>query len=177
MSGEQIALFETEGASAPAPLPEPKAQGTRTIEVEVVKGMCTYSFKGCACQYEGAASSCDKTLASCEALGNTDRFPKHLRKTKTIQTSEKPIWYPEPTHIKPTDPQVRDSVQEPRLSAQSVAILERLKIGPATNKELAGIALNYRARISDLRAAGYVIELADYKDETGAGLYELRRRA
>lgn len=36
-------------------------------------------------------------------------------------------------------------------------ILNRLKIGPATNVELAKISLKYTGRISDLRKVGYKI--------------------
>lgn len=39
----------------------------------------------------------------------------------------------------------------PRLARQNTAILNRLREGPATNRQLAEIALNYRARISELR--------------------------
>ena len=56
--------------------------------------------------------------------------------------------------IPPRDPSV-PAAAAPRLSAQSLAILERLRRGRATNAELAGIALKYTSRTSDLRAAGY----------------------
>ena len=42
-------------------------------------------------------------------------------------------------------------------SPQNMIILGRLQCGPATNRELAGLALNYRARISDLRVLGFDI--------------------
>lgn len=45
-----------------------------------------------------------------------------------------------------------------RLSAQCRAILARLERGAATNAELAGMALKYTSRVSDLRAVGYVID-------------------
>jgi hypothetical protein len=45
----------------------------------------------------------------------------------------------------------------PRLAGQNLAVLARLQRGPATNQELAAISLKYTSRISDLRAAGYVI--------------------
>lgn len=45
-----------------------------------------------------------------------------------------------------------------RLRGQNLAILERLRLGPATNVELAAISLKYTARISDIRSAGYSIE-------------------
>lgn len=44
-----------------------------------------------------------------------------------------------------------------RLSGQNAAVLARLRQGPATNAELAGISLKYTSRISDLRDAGFVI--------------------
>ena len=45
----------------------------------------------------------------------------------------------------------------PRLTGQNGAILERLRSGPATNQELAGISLKYTSRVSDLRKAGYTV--------------------
>lgn len=39
-----------------------------------------------------------------------------------------------------------------RLAGQNQAILERLRRGPATNKELAAISLKYTSRISEVRA-------------------------
>lgn len=45
----------------------------------------------------------------------------------------------------------------PRLAAQTAAIVERLRHGPARNTELAAFALKYTSRISDARLAGYVI--------------------
>jgi hypothetical protein len=44
-----------------------------------------------------------------------------------------------------------------RLSRQCRLILARLRAGPATNAELAQIALKYTSRISDIRDNGYVI--------------------
>ncbi len=44
-----------------------------------------------------------------------------------------------------------------RFNEQAVAVLARLQAGPATALELAAVALNYRARISELRA-GWVID-------------------
>lgn len=44
-----------------------------------------------------------------------------------------------------------------RLNGQCQAILARLKQGPATNSELAGLALKYTSRVSDLKRAGYQI--------------------
>jgi len=44
-----------------------------------------------------------------------------------------------------------------RLNKQCQAILSRLREGPATNRELANIALKYTSRVSDLRDAGHTI--------------------
>lgn len=60
--------------------------------------------------------------------------------------------------INPIDPNVNPH-DRPRLSTQAQAILDRLRSGPATNKELAQIALKYTSRISDCRAAGHKIEV------------------
>lgn len=57
----------------------------------------------------------------------------------------------------PTDPNVMPG-DEPRLTGQNAAILERLKAGPATNAQLARLSLKYTSRISDLRKHGYDIE-------------------
>lgn len=46
-----------------------------------------------------------------------------------------------------------------RWNAQADRILQRLLRGPASNSELAAIALSYTRRITDLREAGYAIEL------------------
>lgn len=58
--------------------------------------------------------------------------------------------------LHPRDPHV---VQEerPRLTGQNAAILARLQQGPATNVELAAVALKYTSRLSDVRAAGHRI--------------------
>ena len=72
----------------------------------------------------------------------------------------------------PSDPHVHpDAV--PRLAGQNAAILERLRAGPATNRELAGMALNYRARISDLRALGHEILCVDQDHKSGLAFYRL----
>ena len=60
-----------------------------------------------------------------------------------------------------------------RLSKQCRLILERLRDGNATNRELSDIALKYTSRISDLRAAGYTIEIAERDYETGLTVYRL----
>lgn len=62
----------------------------------------------------------------------------------------------------------------PRLSDQCRAILARLKEGPATNRELAAYALKYSGRISDLRKAGYCVEVVSHDHKTGLVTYRLR---
>ncbi len=63
-----------------------------------------------------------------------------------------------------------------RLGGQCAAILARLREGPATNRELANISLKYTGRLSDLRAAGYVIECVKQDHETGLTFYKLVER-
>lgn len=79
-----------------------------------------------------------------------------------------------PRKIAPRDTHVVKE-ERPRLTGQNAAILERLKRGPATNRELAAIALKYTSRLSDLRAAGYDVVVVDRDRVTGMTMYELRR--
>jgi hypothetical protein len=87
-----------------------------------------------------------------------------------------PAKQPFPGHetrtVVPCDPTVKP-VEAKRLSKQCQAILDRLKQGAATNVGLAEIALKYTSRISDLRAAGYDIQVIDRCHETGSVLYAL----
>jgi hypothetical protein len=77
-----------------------------------------------------------------------------------------------PPVLRPTDPNVRPH-DVPRLSRQCRLILERLRQGRASNVELAGIALKYTGRISDLRQHGYnVVCVVD--EGNGVNWYELR---
>lgn len=64
-------------------------------------------------------------------------------------------------------------VMRPRLSQQCERILDRLRQGPATNRELAALALKYTGRISDLKAAGYRIECFEQDKLTGLTKYRL----
>lgn len=48
-----------------------------------------------------------------------------------------------------------------RFTRQKRAILERLASGPVTNRELAGIALNYTARLSEMADKGVVYRTED----------------
>lgn len=68
------------------------------------------------------------------------------------------------------------SEEAPRLSKQCAAILTRLQQGPATNRELAEMSLKYTSRISDLRAAGYEVEVTSRDHATGLNIYELVQR-
>ena len=61
-----------------------------------------------------------------------------------------------------------------RVSRQCGAILKRLKEGPATNRVLNNIALNYTGRISELRNAGHVVECFDHDRDTGLTRYRLK---
>ena len=70
-----------------------------------------------------------------------------------------------------TDPNV-EVADRPRLAGQNKRILERLKLGPATNRELAAMALKYTSRISDLRDAGYNIRVIE-KLNNGINWYKL----
>lgn len=73
--------------------------------------------------------------------------------------------------IEPCDPGVRPG-DRPRLSRQCEEILDALRGGPKLNVELAAISLKYSGRISDCRAAGYVI-VAEHMDG-GLWKYTLR---
>jgi hypothetical protein len=68
---------------------------------------------------------------------------------------------------------VTHPVERKRLSAQGQRILARLQSGTATNFELSGIGLNYRARISELRQAGYPVRVKDRNFTTGVTVYIL----
>lgn len=73
--------------------------------------------------------------------------------------------------LPPTDPHVNSLADVERLTGQNLAILQRLRNGPATNGELAAIALKYTSRISDLRKHGVKIEAK--REEHGIVTYRL----
>lgn len=75
--------------------------------------------------------------------------------------------------VPPCDPNVTEPVERRRLGGQNLAILRRLREGPATNVELATIALKYTGRASDLRARGCVIDCAEDR-RTGISTYTLK---
>ncbi len=73
--------------------------------------------------------------------------------------------------LPPTDPQVSTVEAVVRFARQNDVILERLQKGPAENYELAALAINYRARISDLRQHGFTIKLE--RKGGGRNIYHL----
>jgi hypothetical protein len=74
--------------------------------------------------------------------------------------------------ILPRDTHVVEPAEVNRLATQNEQILARLKRGPATNVELAGISLKYTSRISDLREAGYAIPPPE-RVKGGVTIYKL----
>lgn len=78
-------------------------------------------------------------------------------------------------YIGVSDSHVTEPAEINRLASQNDRILARLKRGPATARELAGISLNYRARISDARKAGYAIA-CDYHRNGGLSIYRLETK-
>lgn len=65
--------------------------------------------------------------------------------------------------------------QQARLGGQCLAIVERLKQGPATNDELSVISRKYTSRISDLRKMNYDVQLVSHYRATGLTVYELKQ--
>lgn len=63
--------------------------------------------------------------------------------------------------------------EQQRLSGQCSRILQRLKEGPVSNAELSTMALKYTSRISDLRAAGYAVEVVSHDRTSGYVTYRL----
>lgn len=81
----------------------------------------------------------------------------------------------QPIHLQPhtlsrtSDPSTshaaaKEIVESGRGENQCDAILDLLRLRPATAKELVALAINYRARVSNLRQAGYRIECRECKD-------------
>lgn len=73
--------------------------------------------------------------------------------------------------ILPDDTHVTEPSEVRRLAAQNMRVLARLRSGPATNVELAKIALKYTSRVSALRKAGYVIQCK--RHPRGLSIYTL----
>jgi hypothetical protein len=72
----------------------------------------------------------------------------------------------------PPNPTVPDEAR-PRVSRQCREILERLREGPATNKELAAKSLKYTSRLSEIREAGYTVRCVAVDIKNGVYRYEL----
>lgn len=72
-------------------------------------------------------------------------------------------------------PHFADADDTPRLTGQNAQVLDRLRNGPATNRELAAISLKYTGRISDVRdylkPRGYTIVCR--KGSGGLNTYEI----
>jgi hypothetical protein len=83
------------------------------------------------------------------------------------------LFDPQPT-LSPRDPNT-DPQDEQRLTGQNKLVLDALKDGPKTNQQLAFFSLKYTSRISDLRAAGYVVECE--RLQGGLTLYRLKGTA
>lgn len=67
-----------------------------------------------------------------------------------------------------------DAREAPRLSRQCLAILDRLRLGRVSNDELSRIARKYTGRISEIRQAGYPVEVVERHWDTGLVWYALR---
>ena len=74
--------------------------------------------------------------------------------------------------VQPVDPHLT-AAEKPRLSRQAALILERLRQGSATNRQLMDIALRYGGRVHDLRRAGYTIEIDGVGSADGVTTYRL----
>lgn len=84
-------------------------------------------------------------------------------------TPETPGAYGRAIHHNPTV----DDRDKARLSRQCLAILARLREGPATNADLSRIALRFGARLDEIRQAGF--EIATERGEGGIYTYTLTR--
>jgi hypothetical protein len=76
----------------------------------------------------------------------------------------------------PVIPSRAPCADRPRLSRQNAVILARLQQGPVSNRELSGLSLNYKARISELRQAGYPVACFNRNHATGHSMYRLGER-
>ncbi len=74
--------------------------------------------------------------------------------------------------IPASDPNVPPEAKA-RLSKQCRSILERLRVGPATNAELSAIGLKYCNRIQEIREAGHVVTCLRNENRTGLTRYRL----
>lgn len=81
-------------------------------------------------------------------------------------------WAPPVERLPLPDPRIVREAR-PRLHLQSIAILARLKEGPATNGELGKLAQRFGARVMELRDAGHVIHQEYVSQSRGVYRYEL----
>lgn len=86
-----------------------------------------------------------------------------------------PTLWDRPPVSRSTDPKTSHLAEQhlnrARRGSQKQNILDRLRGGPATNVELAGICLKYTGRISDLRKDGYDVVCEVRAD--GVSVYRL----
>lgn len=66
-----------------------------------------------------------------------------------------------------------EQVEKFRLSRQCQAILTRLQAGRASNRELSQLALKYTGRISELREAGWNVQMVEEDRASGLNWYAL----
>ncbi len=104
-------------------------------------------------------------------MGKEDVFDFAKDPLKSWQKGPPPI-------ARRTDPQTshdgaRDVTSSGRRSAQKRKILARLLEGPATARDLVEIAVNYRARISDLRKQG--VDIVCDTSAKPAAIYRIPR--
>lgn len=80
-------------------------------------------------------------------------------------------------YLVPRDTHVTQPAEVKRLSGQNLRIVERLERGPATNRELAEIALKYTSRVHDarqvLRRHGRSIEVVEQDIASGRVVYAI----
>jgi hypothetical protein len=83
----------------------------------------------------------------------------------------------QPSLITVIDSHCTDPTEQSRLSGQSARILARLEQGPASNRQLAEIALKYTSRLSDVRrylkARGRSVEVLSRDHASGLTTYGL----
>lgn len=80
---------------------------------------------------------------------------------------------PASTRVIRVSDQTVASENKPRLSKKCLEVLAMLRKGEVTNVELVQVALDYRGRIRDLRAAGFRIECLDKQSKSGVTRYKL----
>lgn len=82
-----------------------------------------------------------------------------------------------PTKQPATAPPARDPNLSreaiPRVSKQALQVLEQLRSGPKTNRQLLEVAIRYGSRLHDLRKAGYDIQIVSKDEASGLVTYKL----